>query len=231
MFLCLALAPINRTSGAIVNFANQEGQAVSFTNITEVNGNADPSFSLFGGVSAMGNSLDFDAFNLRGATQDGFVSQNGRLSLIASWQPGSLITSITVSENGFASTFGDAFSNIDLGGSVTIDGNRSPNVMTSFTKASEAGDGFDLEFWEREIVFSFDPTDEVRLDLNNMLFVSAGASSIGTLETNGLLIQIDTLLGTLEGPIDITAAPEPGSGLAIGCIAGWMAIRRRRGNQ
>ena len=231
VFLCLALAPNNMTSGATVDFADQEGQSVLFTDITEVNGQADPSFSLFGGVSAMDNSLDFDAYNLRGETRDGFVAQNGRLSLTAASKAGSLITAITVSQSGFASTSGDAFSNIDLGGSVTIDGDRAPNVSTSFSKTSAAGDGFDSEFWEREFVFVFDPTDEVRVDLNNMLFASAGAASVSTLESNGLLIQVDTLPGTIEGQIDVTSAPEPGSGLAIGCIAGWMAIRRRRGNQ
>jgi hypothetical protein len=229
--LCLALTSNNTTWGAMVGFADQEGPTVLFTDITEINGSPDSSFSLFGGVSTTGNSLDFDAFNMRGEASGGFVSENGRLSLTASSKSGSLISAITVSQSGFGSTFGEAYSNIDLGGSITINGDRSPNASTSFTKTSAAGDGFASEFWEREFVFVFDPTDEVRLDLNNMLFASAGAGSVATLETNGLLIQVDTLPGSTEGPIDVTTVPEPGSALAIACIGALLAVRQRRGSE
>ena len=228
VFLCLTLSSISTVNGATVGFADQAGPTVMFTDITEVNSNADPSFSMFGGVSAMNDTLDFDAFNFRGEATDGFDSLNGRLSLTASSKPGSLISAITVSQSGYASTFGEVFSNVDLGGSVTIDGDRSPNLSTSFTKTSVAGDGFDSEYWEREFTFSFDPTDEVRMDLNNMLFVSAGLASIGTLEANGLLIVVESSPGTIVGTVDVSALPEPSSGLALGCVVGLLAVRRRQ---
>ncbi len=225
LFLCFTLAAIGSADAAIVNFADQIGDDVVFTDITEVNGSADPSYSLFGGVSTMANTLDFDSFNFSGETSSGFNSESGRLSLTASSNLGSLISSLTISESGYASTFDESFVQVDLGGSVTIDGILSPSMSTSYTKSSSAGDGFASEFWERSFTFSFAPTDEVRIDLNNALFASA--SGFGNVEVNGLLLQVNTIPGTIDGTVGASAVPEPGSGFALACIAGILAVRRR----
>jgi hypothetical protein len=219
-FGLLCLATLGPVSGATIEFLDQAGDNVSFSNIIEVNGSADPSFSLFGGVSTMNDTLDFDAFNLRVEPVSGFEFDNGRLSLSAISDFGSLIESIKISQSGFATTLGEASANLDLGGSVTIDGVRSATASTSFSKDSSAGDSFDSEFWERELIFSFAPTDEVRLDINHSIFASVASGALGTLEANGLLIEVNTT--------SATALPEPSSWLALGGIGGTLTLRRFR---
>ena len=224
----LCLATIGPVSGATIEFLDQSGDSVSFSNITEVNGSTDSSFSLFGGVSTMNDTLDFDAFNLRVEPVSGFEFDDGRLSLSAISDSGSLISSIKISQSGLATTLGEASANIDLGGSVTVDGVRSPTASTSFTKDSSAGDSFDSEFWERELIFSFSPTDEVRLDINHSIFASVTSGALGTLEANGLLIQVNTIAGTIGGSTTAIALPEPSSWLALGGIGGTLTLRRFR---
>jgi hypothetical protein len=219
-FGLLCLATLGPVSGATIEFLDQAGDNVSFSNIIEVNGSADPSFSLFGGVSTMHDTLDLDAFNLRVEPVSGFEFENGRLSLSAISDSGSLIESIKISQSGLATTLGEASANVDLGGSVTVDGVRSATASTSFSKDSSAGDSFDSEFWERELIFSFAPTDEVRLDINHSIFASVASGALGTLEANGLLIQVNTTTAT--------ALPEPSSWLALGGIGGTLTLRRFR---
>ena len=224
-FLCICLVTAGSADGATYGFVDQAGDNVTFSDITEVNTGSDPSFTLFGGVSTMTDTLDLDAFNLRAEPKSGFEFKNGRLSLTAMSNPGSQITSIKISESGFGTTLGEASINVDLGGSVTVDGVRSPTASTSFTKDSSAGDGFDSEFWERDLLFSFTPTDEVRLDLNNSLFASLGSGSLAAVEASGLLIQINTIN---DGTVTVSAVPEPSSCFAIACVGGLLPLRRLR---
>ena len=224
-FLCICLMTVGPADGATYEFADQIGDNVTFSGITEVNTGSDSGFTVFGGVSTMIDTLDFDAFNLRAEPASGFEFENGRLSLTAMSNPGVQITSIKISESGFATTLGEASINVDLGGSVTVDGVGSPTASTSFTKDSSTGDGFDSEFWERELMFSFTPTDEVRLDLNNSVFASLGSGSLASVEASVLLIQINTII---DGTVTVSAVPEPSSCFAIACASGLLPLQRLR---
>lgn len=202
---------------ATVFFPDQAGTSVTFTDLQEVNDSATPGYSLFAGITAYNDTLDFDAFNFR---QDSLMvppSLDGRLSFSVNALPGRMVTSVTVQEVGSYTTINEGIANFFLGGSAVGSQGGGADVASDMQTFAGAAGTISSGLWESTITFdSFPASDQVFIDIDNRLSAAGVGSDYAFIDKKLVLVSVTT------------AVPEPSSlAFLMGC-AGVLSTRRRK---
>lgn len=215
--LFAALLMATPATAATINLPDQMGTNVTFTNITETSDDAT-TFSLFSGINAYNDTLDFDAFNFRQNSLALNPSLDGRLDFTVTAKPGQFIQRVIVREVGSYTTINDGIAQVFLGG-VGTGAQVGQGSSDSTTLNFGPGAGINSGLWDATISFdNFHQSEEVDIQLDNRL-TTIGDINLGDYAFLDKKLVLVTVL---------TNIPEPSSLAFLLGSAGMVAIRRRK---
>jgi len=210
-----ALVMVSSAKADTFLFGPQAGTNVVFDDIRE---ETTTTFSLFSGLNAYNDTLDFDAFNFRQTSLSAAPSIDSRLSFTVNAVPGRFVTSVSIQEVGSYTTINQGVAEVFLGGVATSSGGGMPQLSSNTITVNGAAGQINSDLWNATITFdNFHGGEQVFIDLDNRL------SAFGTNVSDYAFIDKKLVLVTVA-----TAVPEPSSlAFLMGCV-GVVATRRKR---
>jgi hypothetical protein len=224
----LAIAPVAFTfatllSGSanavqVINFPDVNTPHLVYSSLQESNNSSTIGQSLFAGISNMGDNLVLQSTAFSLSSVGGVDFLTGDLDVTITANPGQLINSISIVENGSATTFGVGSTTYAyLDSTIVLDNSPDQQGDDSYTKVGPAPPSSSM--YNLAVNFSFTPEKEVLLTVRNDLLVDGapGVASIGK-------DRVRIIVGTTAVVI-----PEPTSALAL-LVFGIVgtSVRRRR---
>ena len=188
---------------------------VSFAEIIETNGGADPAINFMQNPLVFGDRLDFNPVGLRAQVVGDVdaVTFQTEISLLIAADPGSAITGLCFHESGDFSVDGDAAVEAVLNVSWENE-TMTESGMATGTFVADGGNGI----WQidLDVPVTGNP-DKIQVTFENILTAEAldviSAAFIAKKQFNGLEVKTEVI-------------PEP-AGFSLGAIA-WLALARIR---